>query len=276
MTAVVRGRYRYLPRSRTVSIFLRALGVPFRVDPGNKREFWQANAHLLPEIYRKMVKAARDRLHQLHPDKGGSPDVGKFITDFRAVKKAFRCHMTPAELVAKPSRVRAWRPGQFNRRVNVGAIISLLDKGVSTREAARQTGFNRATIVKVRRLICADALCACGRPLAHIGLCSARQKKPRWQSSAAGRVRMRNIKLGKARDSVTRAKISETFKRKYAEGWVHPMKNLPRSMKTRAKIKAACNRPEAIAKMSAANKGRPKKKVPPEIRIMVGTCELAA
>jgi hypothetical protein len=253
VSTVAKTRFRYTSKVVRVGPFLRSLGVKFK--PG--RDFWTVNRHLLPAIYAAMQDAARDKMRELHPDRGGDGhEFDCFLAVYRGVKKAFlRAGLGASE----DQGVRFWPRGTFQKRVPVSEIASMIENGFSVRQVAKATGSNRRTIVRVQRLVCPQARCRCGRPTRHIGLCSDRQARPRWTQTPYGRRKMSKLKTGVPRDPKTRATISATLRRRYSQGFIHPMKNVPRSPETRAKIKAACNRPEAIAKMSAANKGRPKK-----------------
>jgi hypothetical protein len=253
VSTVAKTRFRYTSKVVRVGPFLRSLGVQFK--PG--RPFWSVNRHLLPTIYAAMLNAARSKMRELHPDRGGDGhEFGNFLVSCRAVKKAFFRAGLAAHV---PEDVRFWRSGLFQKRIRVSEILSLVDQGLSIRQVSRRTGHRRRTVKRVISLLCPLAKCKCGRPTGHVGLCSARQARPRWTQTPDGRRKMSRLKTGVPRNQATRQTISSTLKGRYANGFIHPMKNVPRSPETRAKIKAACNRPEAIAKMSKANKGRPKK-----------------
>lgn len=77
---LVKSRWQY-QRCCRIDSLLKALGIEFRrvVD----QDFWQANSHLLPQLFQKLEKVARLKFKELHPDVGGD------ATEFDAFRKCF-------------------------------------------------------------------------------------------------------------------------------------------------------------------------------------------
>jgi hypothetical protein len=93
MTQIVSSRFQYARRTRKVHSFLRRLDVPYR----DGDHFWKDNHHQLRELYEAMKDAARERMVELHPDRGGhGQDFARFIADYRAAQKSFSLHLASA------------------------------------------------------------------------------------------------------------------------------------------------------------------------------------
>jgi hypothetical protein len=101
MTQLVQTRRRYAVRRFGIRGFLRGLGIPFST---RTNDFWTDNHLVFPEIYAAMKEAARDRMAELHPDRGGDAhSFGNFVAHLRAAQKYFRRYI-PLE-PASPSTV---------------------------------------------------------------------------------------------------------------------------------------------------------------------------
>jgi hypothetical protein len=78
---------------RAVHLFLRNLEVPYREG----EDFWRDNQHQLRELYEAMQDAARERMMEMHPDRGGDGrEFAQFITDYRSAQKSFSRHLVSA------------------------------------------------------------------------------------------------------------------------------------------------------------------------------------
>jgi hypothetical protein len=101
--SVIKSRWRFSNCVGRIDSFLRTLGIEFRTGD----YFWKDNALILPELYDQMQETARERLHELHPDKNGdAAEFRAFIASYSRAKRAFARHLGGPE---KASNIRVRR-----------------------------------------------------------------------------------------------------------------------------------------------------------------------
>jgi hypothetical protein len=113
MSQLVQSRYRYPggPSRLSTGFFFYALGIPFRQK--DDQDFFEANAHCLRELWEQAQEEVRERMHELHPDKGGNTEeFRQFIHDWAIIKRRFQRHLPVALNGSLPSSVKftpMWR-----------------------------------------------------------------------------------------------------------------------------------------------------------------------
>jgi hypothetical protein len=155
--SVIKSRWRFLKCAGRTDSFLRTLGIEFRTGDF----FWKDNALILPELYEQMQEAARERLHELHPDKNGdAAEFRAFIAAYTLAKRAFARYLPqgPDRVIDdfapdKPCLVGRGRRGlgiYKSEKVVLGSHI-LKERGVG--ETAQLAGLSRGTVKKIRRAL---------------------------------------------------------------------------------------------------------------------------
>lgn len=102
MKEIVQSKWRFSNKfhKSDTPMFLRKLGIDYREV--KDQDFWEANAHIVRDLYEQMQEEVRTRMHELHPDRNNnSPEsnaeFANFLNVYKKIKRAFSRHL-PIEL----------------------------------------------------------------------------------------------------------------------------------------------------------------------------------
>lgn len=217
--SLIRSRWRFQPHQLRTPTFLRSLGIPFRQVAG--KTFWEANAAQLPELRAEMQEEARDRLHLLHPDKGGEArEFSFFFQNYERAKKNFAWHLPKAAPLPPPQEVLDTAGARFRDPSKAFLVANLYLAGEGTLAIMRQTGCTNKFTRKVRGTILAgrELGCRCGRTNGHKGTCRHRWpgRSTFWRSQKGFETRARIAKKmrGRRDSAETTARKSAAQKRR--------------------------------------------------------------
>jgi hypothetical protein len=135
MTQIVQSRFQYRGRHPAAPWFLNKLDVPYR----GGGDFWKNNRHHLRALYDAMKDAARERMAELHPDRGGNGhEFAGFIADYRAAQKSFAFHLIGEPL---PPTVKFTSKEQLLRNRKAAQARVRRRKNRPARNAARRADY---------------------------------------------------------------------------------------------------------------------------------------
>src|SRR4051812_18959510 len=90
--SLVVGKRSWKEGRKSVPVTLRKLGIQFRVV--DNQTFWQANRHILHELYEEFQEEAKETYRRLHPDTSGRGDASRkefqdFVAAIQQTRDAF-------------------------------------------------------------------------------------------------------------------------------------------------------------------------------------------
>jgi hypothetical protein len=186
---LARSRWRYSGKILSTPALLRSLGIEFRPSCGDG--FWQVNQAILSDLYRQLQEEARERFHELHPDKGGDArEFSAFMTSYKRARDNFARwigHKPQGRDQEGVVYLPKGRHGILNH-AQAFEIARRLREGVSVLRIAREFGVCRQRVRNIRARINGyeGVQCPCGRSANHRGSCRHRfSLSPKWKAYLA-------------------------------------------------------------------------------------------